>query len=154
MSTCWVRCHGQHDCQQCSAGYAQAECAGINLTCPTTLAGRQDPYCVLSIGMRTFRSATHTDGGRAPVRLRALRAVSWYGAYFGSCVLTLVRPRCFLGFPQVWNETFSFTNVTADQVLRMEVRRGELACHAGISPLLTCHQCMRPFHTSCCAVLR
>uniref|UniRef100_A0A7S0WKH2 Calcium-dependent protein kinase n=1 Tax=Chlamydomonas leiostraca TaxID=1034604 RepID=A0A7S0WKH2_9CHLO len=50
------------------------------------IVGRQDPYCVLTIGQRNFRSKTDTDGGKHPV----------------------------------WNETFSFTNVSAEQVLKLE----------------------------------
>mmetsp|Transcript_22081 Transcript_22081/g.37752 ORF Transcript_22081/g.37752 Transcript_22081/m.37752 type:complete len:598 (+) Transcript_22081:88-1881(+) len=31
------------------------------------LMGRQDPYCVMTVGSKNFRSKTHTDGGKNPV---------------------------------------------------------------------------------------
>ncbi len=32
--------------------------------------GKQDPYAVLTVGSRSVRSTTHTDGGKHPVRAR------------------------------------------------------------------------------------
>ncbi len=82
------------------------------------LAGRQDPYCVITIGQRTFRSTTHTDGGKNPVRSRA-RERAWHPVGFPGWRLTAIP----CAPAQVWNQTFSFTGVNSESVLRLEVRQ-------------------------------
>ena len=31
------------------------------------LFGRQDPYCIVTVGAQRYKSRTHTDGGKNPV---------------------------------------------------------------------------------------
>jgi hypothetical protein len=91
--------------------------------------GRQDPYCVLTIGTKNFRSKTDTDGGKHPVGWA--QGMDLPVEHDG---LLLTRPpRPCLCPLQVWNEMFSFTGTTPDQVLKLEVgRKGK--CRVCLSP--------------------
>lgn len=105
-----------------AAVFREKELGQMSSKCSTAsrFAGKQDPYAVLTLGDQNHRSKTITGKIRV-----------WLGGKVGAtgtgCAkLTELSSRADGGKDPVWNEKFTFHNVSADaQFLKLEVRGDE-----------------------------
>jgi hypothetical protein len=80
-----------------------------------SIMAMQDPFCVVELGSQTYRSKTHTDGGKNPVSIMnlmfsAVRQTPFHNQWVTSFVSI-----------QVWNETFTF-NIINENDFRITVK--------------------------------